>query len=157
MQDIKEPRELEQEITPDEQVNGLRCAADILSHYAPELRDRLVKRIQEKAPAIAVKLEESIFSFDQVLSVAAESMPILLREIVPRDVVLALSKTSSEIGQHFYGAMSDRRQSMIKEEIQLSTIAGEASRQAQKRILQRVEELRVKGAIKVLGRHEAWA
>ena len=141
----------------DEKVNGAKIAAEILERMRPENKKRILKEIQVSDPTLAGKIEQNLFNFDQINELTPQSVQLLLKEVSAQDLILAL-KTASEAARNtIYANMSERKVALVKSEIEalpptrVSEIEG-----AQKRIIEKLEELRSKGLIRSLPKQDVW-
>jgi flagellar motor switch protein FliG len=132
----------------DETVNGAKIAADILSRMDPARKERLVRKIQEADPNIAMKIEENLFSFEDIGKLTPKSLQTLLTHVSRDDLLLSLKASSPELVDTLLINMSSRHAQMIQEELStLPPSKAADARTAQRRILQILEDLRREGKI----------
>jgi flagellar motor switch protein FliG len=141
----------------DEAVNGPKVAADILSRMKPAVQARLQKAIEAVDPAIAEKIAANIIRFDSIIELNTKGLQVLLKEIPHEDLVLSLKTASQTVKDVLFNNMSERKQTMVRDDLaalpptRLSEIE-----QAQRRIVQKMDELRTSGAIRTGSGNDVW-
>lgn len=132
----------------DETINGAKIAAEILNRMDPERKDRIVKKIQAADPQIAGKIEENLFSFEEIATLTPKSLQMLLSQVAREDLVLAMKASSADVQNKIFDNMSSRHAQMLEEEIlSLAPTLASQAREAQRRILEQLENLRREGKI----------
>jgi flagellar motor switch protein FliG len=141
----------------DERVNGAKIAAEILNRMSAENKDRILKAIRERSPEVAAQVDANLVHFDQILDITAQGLQLLLQSISQPDLVLSLKTASGEVKEILFKNMSDRKRKQVQEEfdllppIRISEVEG-----AQRRILDKLTELRGAGLIKTDGKDGIW-
>lgn len=141
----------------DEAVDGPKVAADILSRMKPAVQARLQKAIEAVDPAIAEKIAANIIRFDSIIELNTKGLQVLLKEIPHQDLVLSLKTASQTVKEILFNNMSERKQTMVRDDLaalpptRLSEIE-----QAQRRIVQKMDELRTSGAIRTDSKNDIW-
>jgi flagellar motor switch protein FliG len=141
----------------DEKVDGAKIAAQILNRMAPEARDRIMKTMQASSPAIAQRVEENLFNFDDIADVTPQGIQLLIAAVEQMDLVRALKGASPKVKEHLFANMSERRQKIFKDELEAlpPTAIGDISR-SQQRIMVKLDELRSAGSIKTMSKQDVW-
>ena len=139
-------------MSKDETVDGPRIAAEILNKISGPQKERLLAAIQQKNPHIATKIQESLIRFDDILNVTATGLQVLLQSIQHQDLILSLKTASEETKTVLLQNLSDRRRTQVLEEFKLlpPTKIQEVE-DAQRRILDKLSELRTSGMIRTKG------
>ena len=141
----------------DEAVDGPKIAADILSRMKPAVQARIQKAIEAVDPAIAQKIADNIIRFDSIIELNTKGLQVLLKEIPHQDLVLSLKTASQTVKDILFNNMSERKQTMVREDLaalpptRLSEIE-----QAQRRIVLKMDELRISGAIRTDSKNDVW-
>ena len=123
-------------------IDGPRAAAAILSCMPADDRARLVEAIREESPALAARVEASLFDFGKLSSVDDRAVQKLLREVPHRDVVISLKTAPEPVKEKILQNMSESRQRLVKDEIEsLPPMRASDVEAAQRRIIKRLEDL----------------
>ena len=105
-------------------------------------RARLVEAIREESPALAARVEASLFDFGKLSSVDDRAVQKLLREVPHRDVVISLKTAPEPVKEKILQNMSESRQRLVKDEIEsLPPMRASDVEAAQRRIIKRLEDL----------------
>ncbi len=131
-----------------EPVDGARVAARILNRMSESNKRRIVDAIQAKNPTIAAKIQEKIFTFDDVAQLNRKSIQILINEIEHEDLVVSLKLASDELKEVLLSNMSERKRSLVEDDFAaLPPMKLSEVEDAKKRILSKADELRTSGRI----------
>lgn len=133
----------------DEQIDGAKIAAAILSRMAPEARERIVKQMQSVDPQIAQAVQSNLFSFDDIATLSAASIQAVIKESEPRDLVVSLQGAPQPVRNALLANMSERRRQITAEELtEGAPVTLAEVRSAQLRVVATVESLRARGLIR---------
>lgn len=141
--------------TEDEEVDGPRVAAKILEQMPPEVKDRIVQKIEVTDPVLAEKISDSIFNFNDISTLPAKGIQILAQSVNHHDLVLALKEADSKTKEAILSNVSSRKRSIIEDELP-STEAVNINDigAAKKRILKTLDELRTSGKVLSDSKHD---
>lgn len=132
-------------------MGGVKLAADILNFMGGVVEASAVSSIREYDPELAQKIQDKMFTFDNVLDIDDRGIQLLLREIQSDQLIVALKGTSQALREKVFKNMSQRAAEMLREDLEakgpvkLSEVEAE-----QKEILKIVRRLADEGQI-VLG------
>ncbi|QKJ68064.1 flagellar motor switch protein FliG [Deefgea piscis] len=132
-------------------MGGVQMAADMLNFMGSAVETSAVANIREYDPELAQKIQDKMFTFDNVLDIDDRGIQLLMREIQSDSLVVALKGTSQALREKIFKNMSQRAAEMLREDLEakgpvkLSEVEGE-----QKEILKIVRRLADEGQI-VLG------
>ena len=136
-------------MTEDEKVDGPRIAAQILNRLSPDHRERLMKAITAKDPDISEKISVNIVTFDAIADLTDQSIQVLIKEIDHYDLVVSLKKADDKVKRALFNNMSSRKRQVVDEDFSnLPPKRVSEVDEAQKRILDKMEELRTSGSIR---------
>jgi flagellar motor switch protein FliG len=139
------------EITKKSTLGGVKAAADILNFMGGAVEASVLANIREHDADLAQKIQDQMFTFDNILSLDDRSVQLLLREVQSETLIVALKGTSQELRDLIFKNMSSRAAEALKEDLEakgavrLSEVEAE-----QKEILKVVRKLVDEGQI-VLG------
>ncbi len=132
-------------------LGGVKAAADILNYMGGAIEASVLASIREHDSELAQKIQDQMFTFDNILDLDDRSIQILLREVQSESLIIALKGTSQELREKIFKNMSARAAEALKEDLEakgpvrLSEVEAE-----QKEILKIVRRLADEGQI-VLG------
>ncbi|KAF0814444.1 Flagellar motor switch protein FliG [Andreprevotia sp. IGB-42] len=132
-------------------MGGVQMAADILNFMGGVVEASAIANVREYDPELAQKIQDKMFTFDNVLDIDDRGIQLLLREIQSDSLVVALKGTSQALRDKIFKNMSQRAAEMLRDDLEakgpvkLSEVESE-----QKEILKIVRRLADEGQI-VLG------
>ena len=132
-------------------LGGVKTAANILNYMAGANEASVLSNIREHDPDLAQKIQDQMFTFDNLLDLDDRSVQLLLREVQSESLIVALKGTSQELKEKIFNNMSSRAAEALKEDldskgaVRLSDVEGE-----QKEILKIIRRLADEGQI-ILG------
>ena len=141
----------------DEPVDGPKIAAEILNRMDSEKRERIQRKIEEKAPELSVKIKESLFDFNDLASLTPQGVQVLVAAVEQKDLVLSLKKASPQVKETLFVNMSERKAKLVKEDFEsLPPVRVSDVEDAQKRIMKTLDELRSSGQIRTQSKNDLW-
>lgn len=132
-------------------LGGVKAAADILNYMGGAVEASVLASIREYDSELAQKIQDQMFTFDNILDLDDRAIQMLLREVQSESLIIALKGTSQELREKIFKNMSSRAAEALKEDLEakgpvrLSEVEAE-----QKEILKIVRRLADEGQI-VLG------
>ncbi len=129
-------------------LGGVKSAASILNFMGASVEQTTLESIREYDADLATKIEEQMFTFDNLLDLDDRAIQLVLREIQTDSLTVALKGATEEIRQKIFKNMSTRAAEMLKEELEsrgpvkVSDVESE-----QKEILKAVRRLAEDGQI----------
>ncbi len=139
------------EVTKKSSLGGIKTAADILNYMGGAIEASVLANIREHDADLAQKIQDQMFTFDNINDLDDRSVQLLLREVQSETLIIALKGTSQELKDKIFKNMSTRAAEALKEDLEakgpvrLSEVEAE-----QKEILKIVRKLVDEGQI-VLG------
>lgn len=134
---------------------GVDAAADILNYLGGQTEASVTAFIRESDPDLAQKIQDKMFTFDNVAELDDRSVQLLLREVQSESLIVALKGTSEALREKIFKNMSARASEMLREDLEargpvrLSEVEAE-----QKEILKVVRRLVDEGQIVLGGKGE---
>ncbi len=138
-------------------LGGAKAAADILNFLDPSEESALLEQITQSDEALAARIQDLVFVFDNLIDLDDRSMQELLRQVPGERLVLALKGTDQSLQEKIFKNMSQRAAEMLKDDLEakgpvrVSEVEG-----AQKEILQIARKLAESGAIALGGKGEEY-
>lgn len=134
-------------------LGGVKTAANILNYMAGASEAAVLANVREHDPDLAQKIQDQMFTFDNLLELDDRSVQMLLREIQSESLIIALKGTSQEMKDKIFKNMSSRAADALKEDLEskgpvrLSEVEAE-----QKEILKTIRRLSDEGQIVIGGK-----
>jgi flagellar motor switch protein FliG len=132
-------------------LGGVKSTANILNYMGGAVEASVLASIRETDPDLAQKIQDQMFTFDNLLELDDRSVQLLLREVQSESLIIALKGTSQELKDKIFRNMSTRAAEALKEDLEakgpvrLSEVEAE-----QKEILKVIRRLADEGQI-ILG------
>jgi flagellar motor switch protein FliG len=101
-----------------EQGNGVQRAAAVLNQLESDVATKIVDRIRAADPARAGAIEQEMFHFNDLLRIDPKSLQLVLSEVKPERLALALKGIPEELRNGIFAALPDTVSSIVKEEIE---------------------------------------
>ena len=139
------------EVGKKSSMGGIKTAADILNYMGGAIEASVLANIREHDADLAQKIQDQMFTFDNVMDLDDRSVQMLLREVQSETLIIALKGTSEELKSKIFKNMSTRAAEALREDLEskgpvrLSEVEEE-----QKEILKIVRKLVDEGQI-ILG------
>ena len=117
-------------------VDGVEAAASIMSYLDTDTEREIISDLQTTNKSLADQIQDKILPFDKLAHLDKKSLQILLKEVSPDDLVLALKGVDEYIKNIFMKSMSTKSADILNDELEskgpvkLSSVV-----EAQKRIV----------------------
>jgi len=99
-------------------MGGLKCAANILNFVDRSAEAKISEVISEHDPELAGRIQDLMFTFDNLSEVDDRGIQTLLREVSSDNLVLALKGADESIKGKIFKNMSQRAGDMLKEDLE---------------------------------------
>jgi flagellar motor switch protein FliG len=99
-------------------MGGLKCAANILNFVDRSAEAKISEVISEHDPELAGRIQDLMFTFDNLSEVDDRGIQTLLREVSSDNLVLALKGADENIKGKIFKNMSQRAGDMLKEDLE---------------------------------------
>lgn len=134
-------------------VGGAKAAADILNFMGSVQEEEIVSAIREQDDEMGTRIQELMFTFDNLLELDDRSAQRLLRDIEGQQLVLALKGAEEQVKEKFLNNMSKRAREMLVDDLE-STGPVKVSdvEAAQKEVLATARRLSDEGEIALGGK-----
>lgn len=133
-------------------VGGLKRAADILNFMESAHEEAVLSSIREKDEALGTRIQELMFTFENLLELDDRSVQRLLREVSGEQLVAAMKGATAEIKTLILRNMSKRAAEALEEDLEVrGPMRVSEVEAAQKDILAVVRRLADEGEIALGG------
>jgi len=130
---------------------GVGLTAEILNFMGSNVEVSALSYIREYDPELALRIQDKMFVFENLLDIDDRSIQIILREVQSDSLVVALKGTSASLREKIFKNMSQRAAEMLRDDLEAKGPVKLAEVEAeQKEILKIVRKLADEGQI-VLG------
>lgn len=134
-------------------MGGTRVAAEILNFMPAALETTVIANVRDFDPEIAQKIQDEMFTFDNLIDLDDRAIQLLLREVQSESLIVALKGTEPDLRERIFKNMSTRAAEMLREDldakgpVRVSEVEAE-----QKEILKIVRRLADEGQIALGGK-----
>ncbi|HUK02311.1 MAG TPA: flagellar motor switch protein FliG [Steroidobacteraceae bacterium] len=138
-------------------LGGAKAAANIINFLGPSQESALMEQITAVDQPLGARIQDLIFTFDNLMDLDDRSMQELLRQVPSDKLLIALKGTEEDLKQKIFKNMSQRAAEMLRDDLEakgpvrLSEVEG-----AQKEILTVARKLAESGAIALAGKGEEY-
>lgn len=131
-------------------VEGVGILVEVLTQSSPKLQKAIVESIREHDDKLAVKIQEQLFVFDDIVQLDDRAVQQVLKSIETMDLAFALHSAIPEIQDLIFRNLSERARDSLKEEIEyLQSPKAPEVKAAKGRIVAVIRELEESGAIEI--------
>ena len=99
-------------------IGGVKSLVDILNNVDRGTEKTIVEELDREQPELAEKVKESMFIFEDIITLDNNSIQRIIREIDTKDLALALKGSSGDVGNVIFSNMSKRAAETLKEDIE---------------------------------------
>lgn len=133
-------------------IGGVQAAADILNLLEASVENPLMSQVTEIDSDLAQRIQDLMFTFEDLVQLEDRSMQTLLREIANDSLVLALKGADSQVREKIFKNLSRRAAEMLREDLEgRGPVRVSDVEQAQKEILTTAKRLADEGQIMLAG------
>lgn len=101
----------------DREFDGIAFAAALLNDLNPESGKRILEDVASADEALAPKLREAMFTFEDLLRVDVRGLQQLMREVQSDRLLIALKTASKALRDHLLSAISQRAAASLREDL----------------------------------------
>lgn len=98
-------------------IGGIRTAADIINFLDPDTEAAILEAIKSQDEELGDRIKDSLFIFDNLLSVDDRGMQLILREVESDSLALALKGADPPIREKIFNNMSKRASEILRDDI----------------------------------------
>jgi flagellar motor switch protein FliG len=136
-------------------LGGAKAAAGILNALETSAESAIMEEIGKADEALATRIQDLLFVFDDLLALDDRSMQELLRQVQGEELLLALRGTDEALKEKIFKNMSQRAAELLKDDLAAKGPVRLAEVEAaQKSILQTARKLGEAGTIALAGKGE---
>ncbi len=138
-------------------LGGAKAAANIVNFLEPSQESALMEQIEKSDAALAARILDLVFVFDNLIDLDDRGMQELLRQVPAERLLLAMKGAEDALKEKIFKNMSQRADEMLRDDLEakgpvrISEVEG-----AQKEILQIARKLAEAGTIALGGKGEEY-
>jgi flagellar motor switch protein FliG len=99
-------------------LGGVRAAAEIVNQMSTANEESVIKHVREHDDALAQRMIDEMFLFENLLALEDRSIQLLLKEIESESLIIALKGAPQELRDKFLKNMSQRAAEMLRDDIE---------------------------------------
>jgi flagellar motor switch protein FliG len=135
------------------QVGGIAAVAEVLNSLDKSTEVRVLATIEESNPDLAEQIRELMFTFEDLVSIDQRGMQLVIKEVPPQDLVMALKTASDPIKELIFGSLSVRAADMLREDLEvLGPVRVADVEKAQQSLVRVARKMEEEGRIIIGGR-----
>ena len=132
---------------------GVKAAAKIMNFTKSDLESSILGGLNELDAEIAMKVQDNMFSFENLVSIDNRSVQTLMRNVEQEMLMVALKGATEPVKEKFFGNMSTRARAMFIDEMEArGPLRITDVEDAQKAIMRIAKKLSDKGELMLAGR-----
>lgn len=97
--------------------DGLAFSAAIVNEMSSEAGDELLGKVAERDEAIASRIREALFTFEDLQRIASRDLGGLMRAVQSETLVTALQTATAELREHLLQALSQRAAATLRDDL----------------------------------------
>ena len=138
-------------------LGGAKAAAEIINFLEPSQESALMEQIEKSDEALAARILDLVFVFDNLIDVDDRGMQELLRQVPAEKLLLALKGAEDALKEKIFKNMSQRAAEMLRDDLEAKgPVRLSEVEAAQKEILQIARKLAEAGTIALAGKGEEY-
>jgi flagellar motor switch protein FliG len=138
-------------------LGGAKAAAEIINFLEPSQESALMEQIEKSDEALAARILDLVFVFDNLIDVDDRGMQELLRQVPAEKLLLAMKGAEDALKEKIFKNMSQRAAEMLRDDLEAKgPVRLSEVEAAQKEILQIARKLAEAGTIALAGKGEEY-
>lgn len=134
-------------------IGGVKAAAKIMNFTQSAAEQRIMKNLLKLDKGLMTSIQENMFVFENLIAVDEKNLGILMRNIEPEDLAIALKGADERLRDKIMGCMSARAAAAIIDEMEAKgPMRVTEVQEAQKRIIAIARKLSDAGTMVLAGR-----
>lgn len=99
-------------------MGGVKVAANIMNNLESALEGELMEAIKEVDEQLGEEIEDLMFVFDNLVDIDDRDIQVLLREVNPDSLVLALKGADNRVQEKIFKNMSKRASELLRDDLE---------------------------------------
>ena len=97
--------------------DGLAFSAAIVNEMSSEAGDELLGKVAERDEAVASRIREALFTFEDLMQIASRELGNLMRAVQSETLITALQTATGDLRDHLLGALSQRAAQTLRDDL----------------------------------------
>jgi flagellar motor switch protein FliG len=97
---------------------GIKAAASILNLTKTALEASVMGGLRSLDPELMQKIQDNMFTFENLVSVDNKGIQVIMRNVDPDQMMIALKGGSDAVKEKFFSNMSERARGMFKDDME---------------------------------------
>ena len=97
---------------------GVKAAAKIMNFTKTALEASVMTSLAEIDPDLMQKIQDNMFTFDNLVSVDNRGIQVLMRNVEPDLLMIAMKGAGDPVKDKFFGNMSERARGMFRDDME---------------------------------------
>jgi flagellar motor switch protein FliG len=97
---------------------GVKAAAKIMNFTKTALEASVMTSLGELDPDLMQKIQDNMFTFDNLVSVDNRGIQVLMRNVEPDLLMIAMKGAGDPVKDKFFGNMSERARGMFRDDME---------------------------------------
>lgn len=134
-------------------IGGVKAAAKIMNFTQSATEQRIMRNLQKIDKDLMTNIQENMFVFENLIAVDDKSLGVLLRNVEPENLAIALKGADERLRDKILGCMSQRAAASIIDEMEAKgPMRVSEVQEAQKKIIATARKLSDAGTMVLAGR-----
>jgi len=100
-------------------LGGVKTAADILNYVGSSSEHQILSIVRQVDTELAQRIIDEMFTFENLIDADDRGMQLLLREVTPESLILALKGASAELRAKVFRCMPARAAQQLREDLEV--------------------------------------
>lgn len=128
--------------------SGYKAVADLLNRLESVQAKGILEQIESDNPQLAISIRNLMFTFEDLVTVPANSVRELIAQIDKKQLAIALKGANPELRAHLFKALSSRAVEMLQEDMDvMGPVRVREVMQAQQEVLNLARKLEAEGKL----------
>ena len=131
--------------------SGYKAVADLLNRLESVQAKAILEQIEGDDPQLAISIRNLMFTFEDLVTVPANSIRELISQIDKKQLAVALKGANAELRAHLFKALSSRAVEMLQEDMDvMGPVRAREVMQAQQEVLTLARKLEAEGKLVII-------
>lgn len=128
--------------------SGFKAVADLLNRLNADESKHILESLENSQPELALSIRNLMFTFEDLMTVPAATIRMIVAEVDKRQLALALRGANEELRAQIFKSMSSRAVEMLKEDMEvMGPVRSREVQQAQQDILNLARRMEAEGKV----------
>jgi flagellar motor switch protein FliG len=96
----------------------IQQVAELLNAVGRDAETKILSTLEEANPNLTRKIRDRMFTFDDLTQIGSRQMKLVLKELDPEDLVLALKTANEAVKELIFSSMSSNAADTLREDLE---------------------------------------